>query len=551
MQAGSEEDSGPNSSQIEASSQGLIDKDGSSESQVIGTDASALPGTLSSKYLRKQRRGGRVAYRPPQSSRSGRMIKMTSKIAQVFAVLQEVKNAMEGNSTDEMLNLAFAAAAEIAGSVGVPEAPVSYNDAVDDTKWRESMADEWKSLAKLKTFQFVDKLPPGKKAIRCKWVYKIKTNAASVITRYKSRLVIKGFEQQYGIDYTETFAPVAKIATARLLIALAAYYGWDIKQMDVKTAFLNPELYEDVYMQLPEGFDWLVDERNKGAKYIKLRKALYGLKQAPREWYQDIDTHLTNVLGFKRLNGDSNVYTKDGCILLLYVDDLLIFSKPTAASSVRQVKELLQQKYEMTDLGPANLFLGIQIDKLENGDIKIHQTKYIESILKRFNMDKSHGVSTPMLPNSKLSRCKESNQLLDSNEKLIYQSIVGSLMFAMVCTRPDLAFTLSRLSKFCSAPGNQQMQAARYALRYLRSTTTQGIVYKAQQPEPANIRLEGFSDSDFAADIDNRRSTSGYVYTLNGSAISWRSKQQDLVTLSTMEAEYVGMTEACKESIWL
>jgi hypothetical protein len=124
-------------------------------------------------------------------------------------------------------------------------------------------------------------------------------------------------------------------------------------------------------------------------------------------------------------------------------------------------------------------------------------------------------------------------------------------MFAMVCTRPDLAFTLSRLSKFCSAPGNQQMQAARYALRYLRSTTTQGIVYKAQQPEPANIRLEGFSDSDFAADIDNRRSTSGYVYTLNGSAISWRSKQQDLVTLSTMEAEYVGMTEACKESIWL
>ena len=172
-QAGNEEDNGLSSSQIEASSQGQIDKDSPSESQVIGTDASALPGTLSSKYLRKQRRAGRgVFYQPPQSSRSGRTIKMTSKMAQVFAILQEY-NAIEGNpkSTDELMNLAFAAAAELAGSVGVPEAavePVSYNDAVNDPKWRESMADEWKSLAKLKTFQFVNKLPPGKKAIWCK-----------------------------------------------------------------------------------------------------------------------------------------------------------------------------------------------------------------------------------------------------------------------------------------------------------------------------------------------------------------------------------------------
>ena len=293
--------------------------------------------------------------------------------------------------------------------------------------------------------------------------------------------MIKGFEQQYGIDYTETFAPVAKLATVRLLIALAAHYGWNIEQMDVKTAFLNPELHEEVYMELPEGFEWLADENDKGAKYIKLRKALYGLKQAPREWYHDINAYLTNVLEFKQLAGDSNVYMKPNCILPLWVDDMLLFSPQNASENMVQTKQQLRQKYEMTDLGLANLFLGIQSDKAENGDIKIHQTQYIESILKRFNMDKSHGIATPMIPNSKLSRCKDSSQLLDNEEKLVYQSIVGSLMYAMVCTRPDLAFTLSRLSKFCSEPGKAHMQAARHALRYLRSTTTLGIVYKAQQ----------------------------------------------------------------------
>jgi hypothetical protein len=198
-------------------------------------------------------------------------------------------------------------------------------------------------------------------------------------------------------------------------------------------------------------------------------------------------------------------------------------------------------------MGVPKQYLGIEIEQTKEG-IRLHQTRYAEEILKRFGMENAHGVDTPMAPHSKLSKCEDESKLLNKEDKATYQSIVGALMYLMVCTRPDLAFTLSRLSKFCDSPSTVHMKAARYALRYLRQTTNHGIFYRRQA---SRMHLQGFSDSDFAADTDNRRSTSGYVFTINGSAISWRSKQQGLVTISTMEAEYVGMTEACKELLWL
>jgi len=366
-------------------------------------------------------------------------------------------------------------------------------------------------------------------------------------TRYKARLVVRGFEQQYGLDYTETFAPVAKMSTIRALLAMAAYNGWAVHQMDVVTAFLNPVLSEDVYMELPPGFEQLDSDSDSDniKRFIKLNKALYGLKQAPREWYADIDGYLRSQ-GFVRSENDTNLYVRNGCILVLYVDDVLITGP--SQSGIDEIKALLHQHYKMVDLGIAKQFLGIQIEQSEDG-IRIYQTQYINTILKRFGLVNAKSTSTPMVPNSALSADDE--DLLNKDEKSVYMSIVGSLMYAMVCTRPDLAYTLSRLSKFMANPATRHMTAARHALRYLCDTQNACIHYARGTAATERAHVYAYSDSDFAADVDTRRSTSGYVFTYNGSAICWKSKQQDMVTLSTMEAEYVGLTEACREMIWL
>ena len=366
----------------------------------------------------------------------------------------------------------------------------------------------------------------------------------------KSRWVIRGFEQVEGIDYQETFAPVAKQVTVRLLLSLAAYYDWDIDQLDVKTAFLNPKLHEEVYMQPPEGY---TDPEEQGRVW-RLLKALYGLKQAPREWYAEIDSFLTSDLdlAFTRSEFDHNLYIRDDCILLLYVDDMLIFTKSNAVK--KAIKKKLMDKYRMTDLGEAKTFLGFQITRdRSKRTITIHQEKYVESVLGRFGMEKANGVFTPMIAGTILAMA--ANELAELDDIKAYQQINGSIMYAMTSTRPDLAFTISRLSKFNANPTNEHQHAAKRVLRYLRQTTKVGITYgglnEGVGSTGKDVELVGFSDSDFGADPDNRRSIAGYIFTVNGGAISWKSKQQLGPALSTMEAEYVGLSEAGREAIWI
>ena len=315
--------------------------------------------------------------------------------------------------------------------------------------------------------------------------------------------------------------------------------------MDVVTAFVNPVLSEDVYMELPPGFEQLDGNSDSDKRFIKLNKALYGLKQAPREWYAEIDGYLISQ-GFVRSGNDTNLYVRNGYVLIIYVDDVLITGP--SQSGIDEIKALLHQRYKMVDFGVAKQFLGIQIEQSEDG-IRIFQTQYISTILERFGLANAKSTSTPMVPNSALSADDE--DLLNKDEKSVYMSIVGSLMYAMVCTRPDLAYTLSRLSKFMATPATRHMTAARHALRYLCGTQNACIHYARGTAATERAHVDAYSDSDFAADVDTRRSTSGYVFTYNGSAICWKSKQQDMVTLSTMEAEYVGLTEACREMIWL
>jgi len=247
------------------------------------------------------------------------------------------------------------------------------------------MKEEKDSLDENKTWDLVDEasiLKSGKRIIGCKWVYRLKRNADGS-RRFKARLVIKGNEQEYGIDFEETFAPVAKFSTIHLLLALAAQFDWEIEQMDAVTAFLNPPLLEEVYMRQPEGFE--VTGPNSERLVCRLRKCLYGLKQAPRAWYQEVDAYFTKTLGLTRSKEDSNLYisVKANIIVLLWVDDFLVFSP--CKEAIKIMKSQLSAKFKMTDLGPARQFLGIQIERNRQAcTIQIHQKPYTESVLKRF-----------------------------------------------------------------------------------------------------------------------------------------------------------------------
>src|SRR5436305_2119411 len=329
---------------------------------------------------------------------------------------QLAKGASKTVEIKDLLYYAFTASAEIASSTSettpaTEPDPLTYKAAMaskNKDQWIKAMREEWEALETMNTFEHVKELPNGRKAIKCRWVYKRKSLPK---LRYKARLVIKGFMQLYGIDYQETFAPVAKIATIRLLLSCIVN-GYKLHQLDVQTAFLNPDLNDNecVYMELPDGFV------NQMTKYLRLWKSLYGLKQAPRAWYKEIDHYLTSI-GFKASAYDPNLYLhKDGhTMLVLYVDDLLIAVAPKhrastssvtpdqIQSTIKKLVELLSGKYKMVDLGRPTSFLGIQIEISDNC-VKILQTQYIEEVLKRFGMNDAARVSTPMVPNSKLSK---------------------------------------------------------------------------------------------------------------------------------------------------
>ena len=330
--------------------------------------------------------------------------------------------------------------------------------------------------------------------------------------------------------------------------------------MDVVTAFLNPLLQEEVFMELLEGYslpDSHIFPRTSGGKLIcRLRKCLFGLKQAPRAWYTDIDTYLSSIR-FTRSEEDYNLYISKHTILLLFVDDILLFSPKREA--IRTVKDLLRTKYQMSDLGAVQQFLGIQVVRDRNArSIHINQAPYIETVLKRFQMNNCNSVSTPMDPSVRFQAAPPGYSALKENI-LEYQQAIGSIMYAMLGTRPDLAFTVSTLSKYYSNPTPEHAVAVQRTFRYLQKTLHVGITYSGQKNQAVtNVTdgfmltgITGFTDSDWAGDIDTRKSTSGYVFTLYGGAVSWKLTRQNVVATSSTEAEYIACSNAAKEAFWI
>lgn len=430
--------------------------------------------------------------------------------------------------------------------------PTSYEEAVEGKNanmWLEAMKDEMLSLEKNNTWVLVNK-PKGAKVIDCKWIYKVKEgDPKDDSVRFKARLVAKGFNQREGIDYNEIFSPVVKYTSIRILLSIVSQYDFELEQLDVKTAFLHGNLDEKIFMSQPKGFE----QKGKENWVCYLKKSLYGLKQAPRQWYIRFDTFIKS-LDFNRSEYDPCFYYKgkggpNSYYLLLYVDDMLLAGYD--ANEIKNIKQRLKQEFEMKDLGCAKRILGMEIKRnRSNQTLFLTQQTYILKMLTRFSMNEAKVVTLPLASHFKFSveQCPKSEFERSRMDKIPYANAIGSVMYVMVCTRPDLAFAISTLSRYMSNPGEYHWEALKWLLKYLKGTSDLGLMFCKGETE---IQLKGFVDSDFAGNCDNRKSTSAYVFTVNNACVSWKSQLQKIVALSTTEAEYIAASDAVKEGIWL
>nr|AAV85747.1 Integrase core domain, putative [Oryza sativa Japonica Group]AAX92956.1 retrotransposon protein, putative, Ty1-copia sub-class [Oryza sativa Japonica Group]ABA92827.2 retrotransposon protein, putative, Ty1-copia subclass [Oryza sativa Japonica Group] len=372
---------------------------------------------------------------------------------------------------------------------------------------------------------------------------KKKTDVDGNVHIYKARLVAKGFRQIQGVDYDETFSPVAMLKFIWIVLAIAAYFDYEIWQMYVKTAFLNGNLDEDVYMTQPKGFD----DPQSAKKICKLHQSIYGLKQASRSWNIRFD-EVVKALGFVRNEEEPCVYKKISgsalVFLILYVDDILLIGNDI--SMLESVKTSLKNSFSMKDLGEAAYILGIRIYRDRSKRlIGLSQSTYIDKVLKRFNMQDSKKGFLPMSHGINLGKnqCPQTTDERNKMSVIPYASAIGSIMYAMLCTRPDVSYALSATSRYQSDPGESHWIAVKNILKYLRRTKDMFLAYGGQE----ELVVNGYTDASFQIDKDDFRSQSGFVFCLNGGAVSWKSSKQDIVVDSTTEAEYI----AASEAVWI
>jgi histone deacetylase 1/2 len=421
-------------------------------------------------------------------------------------------------------------------STGEPE---NLQEALDDPRWKAAMDEEFSALSRNNTWHLVP-AEHGRNIIDCKWVYKVKRKADGSIDRYKARLVAKGFKQKYGVDYEDTFSPVVKSATIRLVLSLAVSRNWKLRQLDVKNAFLHGVLEEEVYMRQPPGY---FDPSRRG--YIcRLDKALYGLKQAPRAWYARLSSKLQD-LGFSASKADTSLffYNKGGVTIymLVYVDDIVVVS--SSDSAVDALLHDLGMAFALKDLGELHFFLGIEVKKVSDGII-LSQEKYAKELIARVNMTGCKPVDTPLSTSEKLSLVD--GELLSSDDSTRYRSIVGALQY-ITLTRPDISYSVNKVCQFLHAPTTIHWTSVKRILRYLQGTVSLGL----RLSKSSSILVSAFSDADWAGCPDDRRSTGGFAVFFGSNLISWSARKQATVSRSSTEAEYKALANATAEVIWI
>lgn len=405
--------------------------------------------------------------------------------------------------------------------------------------WKSAMEREINSLYENDTWTLIPR-EPEMHVLQPKWVFRIKPETKNQEKIFKARLVCKGYQQQHGIDYFETYAPVVRMASLRVMLAVALQQKMFINQMDVKTAFLNGRLEEEIFMEQPEGF---VDYKNP-SHVCKLQKSIYGLKQAPRAWYKVISKVLSDM-SFKKSVADNGIfignYQGHKIYLAMYVDDIVMAS--TSITAVENVKAKLNSEFDMKDLGALRHILGIEIEyDREKGLMKLSQRKYAETVLKKFNMTFCKGVGTPLEANVILRNPGEEHTV----ENIPYREFVGSVMYLMLGTRPDLAFAIGLLSQFSERHSSDHWKACKRVLRYIQNTKNHFLLYQTNE----NSTLRIYSDASWG-NTQFRKSISGFASFYGNCLVSWSSRKQNCVALSTTEAELIALTEAVKEGQWL
>ena len=422
--------------------------------------------------------------------------------------------------------------------------PETFDDAMNGEharEWREAMDKEYNSLMKNNVWEIVP-LPKGRKVMKSGWVYAIKFDANGKMERFKARFICKGYSQIYGVDYVEVFAPVVTFTSARFVLVWAAAHGYVIEQMDVDTAFLYGVMDTECYIAQPEGYE------TKGSKHVcKLLKSLYGTKQGARQWYEYLHEYLISC-GFNRSPDDHCVYhKKEGnkiTIILIYVDDIIIIGNNQ--ETINEVKNTFKSKFSMKEMGPLRYFVGMEINyNRELRTLEIHQQGYIDKILKENGMLECSSTRLPLDDPGQLILAQENDILLHGEQVTSYRKIIGMVLYLSTCTRPDISYTVSILSRFLKAPMTKHMAAAKRLLRYIKGTKEYSLKYDEKG------MLEGWCDASWADDKEDRKSTSGYIITYGGGPIAWKSKKQKSVALSTVEAEYYALAQIGKELIWL
>lgn len=355
---------------------------------------------------------------------------------------------------------------------------------------------------------------------------------------FKACLCAQGFSQVHGVDFSKPFAPTGRLNSLRALISYAAAHGLDFHQLDVKTAFLNADLNEEVYLLIPQGINL---DRKK--KCLKLNKAIYGLKQAPLAWYNRLSNWLLSV-GFSIAVSDPCVFYRldDNPIwIFVHVDDLAVFGK-----RVDTFKEEIKSEFDMKDIGRADLMLGIKILH-EPGATVLSQLHYVNSVLDLYNMVGCRTVSTPLVPNSHLGKATKEERDRFNSLGVNYRSAVGALSYLSTATCPDISFAVSTLSQFLEAPGITHWEAFTHVLQYLAGTADHALIYNRNNPQD----LTGYTDADWGNCLVTRRSVTGYLSMFNGHLVSWQTKKQPVVSLSSCEAEYCALTDFTCELLWL
>lgn len=407
-------------------------------------------------------------------------------------------------------------------------------ESFEANQWEKAKKEELESIKRNKTWT-VTELPHGRKAIGSKWVFKSKVSATGE-KQYKARLVAQGFTQQFGIDFDEVFAPVANSTTLKILLTVAGMKSFHVRHYDVKSAFLNGELKEEIYMRPPPGV-------NENGKVYRLQKSLYGLKQAANVWNQKLHDTLTKT-GSVRSKEDDCLYSyaSGGVViyLLVHVDDILAVSN--SVPSLKNYMNIVGRAFEIKDLGEVKSYLGISLQRNEEGFFEMSQSEYIQKILEVTEMNDAKVSRIPM----DTGYHKVEGEPLDSNDD--YRKLIGMLLYLSVNSRPDIAAAVAILCQKVSAPTSNDLNEAKRVLRYLKGTKDLRLKMGSSNGKD---ELWAFTDSDWAEDKVNRKSNSGFVCFLSNSPVMWKSKKQTIVATSSAEAEYIALSSGAKEVIWI